>query len=184
MFLHGIGSTANPPILGLDAVAPAGTVEKYKDSASINFSGGNPWKEVGTWSSVPGSTQGHLSGTSRATAWLGLKNSDDQGTQFDLRVELYRNGMLVAAGENRCIGNITRNATHAKPIAVSIPTLTPADFDGSSDVLAMRYLTRVGTNPDSTKCSGPGGSHNNAAGLRVYFDAVTRPAELELLGGQ
>ena len=29
--------------------APTGTV-KYKDSSSINYNNGNPWKEIVTWS--------------------------------------------------------------------------------------------------------------------------------------
>jgi hypothetical protein len=37
-------------------------------------------------------------------------------------------------------------------------------------------LTRIGTNPDGSKCSGPGGSHNNAVGLRLYYDSPTRPS--------
>jgi hypothetical protein len=37
-------------------------------------------------------------------------------------------------------------------------------------------LTRIGTLPDGSKCPGPGGSHSNATGLRVYYDASTRPS--------
>ncbi len=44
----------------------------------------------------------------------------------------------------------------------------------SGDVLSVRFSARIGTNPDNTKCSGPGGSHNNAVGLRLYYDAASR----------
>jgi hypothetical protein len=33
-----------------------------------------------------------------ARLWLGLKNSDDQGTRFDVRVVLRANGAIVAEG--------------------------------------------------------------------------------------
>ena len=45
-FLHSSGSNYY-----LDSVAPTGAV-KYKDSSSVNYSNGNPWKEIGTWTKV------------------------------------------------------------------------------------------------------------------------------------
>jgi hypothetical protein len=48
----------------------------------------------------------------------------------------------------------------------------------AGDQLSVKFLTRVGTNPDGSKCSGPGGSHDNATGLRLYYDAATRPSRL------
>jgi len=32
-----------------DTLAPTGSTAKYKDSSAVNFSGGNPWKLIGTW---------------------------------------------------------------------------------------------------------------------------------------
>ncbi len=65
----------------------------------MNFAAGNPWQAVGTWSGAAGLFSGTLSGLTDLHAWLGLKNSDDQGTNFDLRAEVYKNGVLVASGE-------------------------------------------------------------------------------------
>ena len=65
----------------------------------MNFSGGNPWKDIGVWSATPSQTSGTLNTLSALRVWLGLKNSDDQGTRFDLRAEIYKNGVLVASGE-------------------------------------------------------------------------------------
>ena len=42
----------------------------------------------------------------------------------------------------------------------------------SGEVLSLHVLTRIGTNPDSTKCPG----HSNAVGLRLYYDATSRPS--------
>jgi Tol biopolymer transport system component len=106
-----------------------------------------------------------------ATTWLGLKNSDDQGTRFDVRAELYQNGTRVAEAETRCVTGLTRNANQAAEVAIPFsarPDLTVA----SGDVLSLVISTRIGTNPDGTKCPG----HANATGLRLYFDAASRPA--------
>jgi len=176
-FLHGSGGTANPSTLFLDSIAPTATTAKYKDSSSINFNGGNPWKDIGTWIATPSQSNGNLTALSDLHVWVGLKNSDDQGTQFDVRAEVYQNTTLVAFGETRCITGVTRNQVLAKAVTVAFPTFLPKDFNGTSDVLNLKVRTRVGTNPDSTKCSGPGGSHNNAVGLRLYFDATSRAAE-------
>ena len=45
------------------------------------------------------------------------------------------------------------------------------------DTLSLTLLTRIGTNPDDTKCTGPGGSHNSATGLRMYFDGVSNSSQ-------
>ena len=88
---------------------------------------------------------------------------------------MYINDTLVAEGENRCITGVTRNPTRAKEVSIEFGPVSDGAF-GSGDELSLRLLTRIGTNPDNTKCSGPGGSHNNAVGLRLYYDAVSRPS--------
>jgi len=176
LYLHGSGATANPPTLFLDSATPAATTNagaRYKDSTSISFSGGNPWKEVGTWTAAPAQTSGQLSTLSDLHAWLGLKNSDDQGTRFDLRVEVYRNGVLLTSGETRCILDITRNADLAKEASVAFGSFTPVSMNGASDSLSLKILTRVGTTSTGALCGG----HSNAVGLRLYFDSTTRPAK-------
>jgi hypothetical protein len=111
-----------------------------------------------------------------AKLWIGLKNSDDQGTQFDLRVELYKNlTTLLSAGEALCVTGVTRNPSLAKQVEVAFGQVAE-DSLNSGDQLSLRILTRVGTNVDGTKCSGPGGSHNSAVGLRLYYDAMSRPS--------
>jgi hypothetical protein len=170
-FLHGIGGTANPPTLTLDELSPTATTAKFRDSGPVNFSGGNAWREIGAWNA--GSVGGTVTALSDLHVWLGLKNSDDQGTRFDLRAEIYRNEELVAAGLTRCIQGITRNANQAKEVAVALELPASTDFDETEDELKLTVLTRIGTNPDDTKCSG----HNNAVGLRLYFDAITRAAQ-------
>lgn len=103
------------------------------------------------------------------TVWIGLKNSDDQGTQFDVRGEIYVNGVLVSDGQTLCVTGVTRNA--AKATAVALPfAAASAIRPQSGDSVAVKVLTRIGTNPDGSKCAG----HANATGLQLYYDAASR----------
>ncbi len=174
LFLEGAGATANPPTLSLSTSAPTSTTAKYKDSPAITFAGGNPWAEIGTWSAPPALVSGTLAALGGAQLWLGLRNSDDIGTNFDLRVEAYENGGLVASGETHCIQGLTRNANQAHEVAVAFDAFPATAFDGTNDVLSLRVLTRIGTTETGASCGG----HHNAVGLRLYFDATTRPAQL------
>ena len=106
-----------------------------------------------------------------AHLWLGLVNSDDQGTRFDLRVEIYRNNNLVDSGMARCISGVTRNPNNALEALVPFSPFSPVTY-ASGDVLSFRVLTRIGTNPNDTKCTG----HNNAQGLTLYYDSAGRPS--------
>jgi hypothetical protein len=123
-----------------------------------------------------GKCKEELASLGPATLWIGLKNSDDQGTQFDLRTEVSINDTLVAEGETRCITGVTRNPNNAKEVSVELELLSDGGF-ASGDVLSLTILTRIGTSPDNTKCAGPGGSHSNAVGLRLYYDSTNRDAQ-------
>jgi RHS repeat-associated protein len=174
-FLHGIGPDNNPPTLVLGPTAPTAATAKFRDSTSVNFSGGNPWKEIGTWPAAASLTVGTLTALSDLHVWLGLKNSDDQGTQFDLQAEVLKNGTVLSTGLTRCITGIVRNANQAKEATVAFGSVPATQFNGTSDQLAVKISTRIGTNPDDSKCPG----HNNTAGLRLYFDATTRNARFD-----
>ena len=115
-----------------------------------------------------------LSAASPAHVWIGLKNSDNQGTNFDLKVELLKNGNVVASGLQRCITGVTRNPSLAKEAIIAFDPFSAVDVD-SGDVLALSVSTRIGTNPDDTKCAG----HNSAAGLRLYYDSTGRPSRFD-----
>jgi hypothetical protein len=41
------------------------------------------------------------------------------------------------------------------------------------DVLSFEVLTRIGTNPDDSRCGG----HSSAVGLRLYYDALSHPSQ-------
>ncbi|HUL04112.1 MAG TPA: hypothetical protein VLV16_12885 [Gemmatimonadales bacterium] len=172
LYLTGTGATANPPTLSLTATAPTTTTAKYKDSPSITFNGGNAWAAVGTWTAAPGLSSGTLAALGAAQLWLGLKNSDDIGTNFDVRIEAYKNGALVAAGQTLCVQGLTLNASLAKTVTVAFAPFSATPFNGTTDVLSFKVLTRIGTTSTGASCGG----HSNAVGVRVYFDAVSRAA--------
>jgi hypothetical protein len=115
---------------------------------------------------------------SSAHIFVGLANSDDQGTQFDVMAELLKNGTPVASGIARCVVGATRNPL--LPIAVPIPWTTFSSVPlKSGDVLAIRLSARIGTNPDNSKCL-PAFSHDNATALRVYYDSLPRQSNFGL----
>jgi hypothetical protein len=178
-FLHGAGPNPDPTTLFLDNSAPGAKAAKYKDSTSVKFAGGDPWKEVGTWTAAPALSTGFLTSQGSLHVWLGLKNGDDQGANFDVRVEVYKNDALLGSGESYCISGLTRNPNSAKDISVFVGPFSAGAFNGSTDALSLKVLTRVGTNGAGSLCGG----HKNAEGLRLYFDAADRPSELDLTFG-
>ena len=86
VFLHKSGAS-----LVLNGVAPTAATPAAQDSATLKFSGGNPWKAIGTWSAPATFTAGTLDSLSPLHAWLGLKTTDDNGTRFDVRAEVLKN---------------------------------------------------------------------------------------------
>jgi hypothetical protein len=179
-YLHGDGPNNNPPTLFLNSDTPSNTTARFKDSPGIKFGGGNPWKEVGVWAAAPAPIAGTLTQLNDLRAWLGLKNGDDQGTRFDLRAEVYKNGVLVAAGETYCIQGVTRNPSLAKEAVVSFAPFSPATLNGSTDELSLKVLTRIGSDGAGGSCGG----HGNATGLRLYFDSVSRPSSFNAMIAQ
>jgi hypothetical protein len=109
--------------------------------------------------------------------WLGLKNSDDQGTAFDVMVELTINDTTWASGLTRCVTGLKRTPSLATEVIVPWNNFNPVDLN-PGDTLAIRVSTRIGTNNDGSKCSGAGASHNSAVGVRLYYDATSRDSHL------
>src|SRR5262245_43448263 len=170
VFLHNSGSS-----LVLNGVAPTAATAALQDSAALKFSGGNPWKAIGTWSATAAFTAGTLDSLSPVHAWLGLKSTDDNGTRFDLRAEVLKNGVVVGSGEILCITGVVRDPALALEVSVPFGAFAPTPFNGTTDVLALRVLARIGTNGSGGACGG----HGSAGGLRLYFDAVSRPSRFD-----
>jgi hypothetical protein len=113
------------------------------------------------------------------TLRLGLRNGDDVGTAFDLRVEVYKNGSaLVASGLTRCVRGLGRNPATSPEIDVAFepPTAVPVE---AGDALSFKVFARIGTNADDSHCTGSGASHGSATGLRLYYDAAGQASRFD-----
>lgn len=162
-FLHSEASDV------LTTTSPTGSTAKYKDSPGVNRT---TWQAIGIWSAAPVTSALRLEAVGDLYAWLGLKNSDDQGTYFDLRAELRKNGAVIASGETKTIQGVTRNPSNAKEVTVAFGPLSTREFN-PGDILSLRLLTKVA---DS-------GGHSNAVGLRLYYDAVNRASRVGVTFG-
>jgi hypothetical protein len=146
----------------LNNSAPTATTAKFKDSTAVNRT---TYQQIGIWSAAPLFAPMQLQSLGSLVTWIGLKNSDDQGTYFDLKAELRKNGTVIAVGESKNIQGVTRNASLAKELSLAFGAISDSQF-ATGDVLSIRILTKVA---DS-------GGHNNAVGLRLYYGAVSRPS--------
>jgi hypothetical protein len=106
-----------------------------------------------------------LTSLAPAKLWVGLKNSDDQGTFFDVRADVLKNGSPITSGVSKNIQGVTRNPDQAKEVTVVFGSISNSALS-PGDNLSLRVLAKVA---DS-------GGHNNAVGLRLYYDAASRPS--------
>ena len=168
-YLHGAGATGNPPTLTVDMFTPTSSSAKYSDSGGVRFAGGNPWVQVGRWTDPSTVMVGR---PWKFQTWVGLKNSDDQGTVFDVKADVYVNQTLAATATYRAVTGVTRNPSLATYLWIALGSNNAAADRG--DAVSVVLSARIGTNPDGTKYPG----HANATGLRVYYDSVERPTQM------
>ena len=166
--------------LVLNTTAPGVGTAKFLDSPVLSRGGGNPYQLIGEWDDgYVGSTPPAcvLESLSPLHVWLGLRSSDDQGTNFDLRAEVYFEPnppggptVLVASSEQLCIKGLARNPALAQEIVLSLPLIQHVAGDGE---FIVNLYARIGT-PQS-KCGG----HGSATGLRVYYDSADRDSRFD-----
>jgi hypothetical protein len=143
-------------------IPPEATTAPFKDSPALTRT---TYREIGTWSAAASGSSLQLSGLADLRVWVGLKNSDDQGTYFDLRAEVLKGGVVIASGEVKAIQGVTRNPDKAKEVVVPFGPIADGNVQ-AGEVLSLRIVTKVA---DS-------GGHSNTVGLRLYYDGVTRPS--------
>jgi hypothetical protein len=110
---------------------------------------------------------------SGASLYLGLKNSDDINTAFDLKVEIWSGTTFVTSGEVYCVKGILRDLSKIASHSVGLNQ----KLDSGSTV-TVRLYARIGTTDGVNRCTGTGATHVSALGLRFYYDANTRPSAL------
>lgn len=83
-----------------------------------------------------------LTALSSAQVWVGLKNSDDVGTKFDLLAEVLKNGTLVGSGQLNDVPGGSSGFNNAVLDTISLALSGPVDFC-TGDVLSVRLSVRV-----------------------------------------
>jgi hypothetical protein len=150
--------------LSLDSTAPNSPAAAKSDSGKLEIAGGNRWVDLGTWTATPALSSGIVT-VDGADVWVGLKDGHDEGTNFDIRAEVRKNGTTIASSETLCIRDLTKK--RETELFLSLAAL-PLPFDGSSDVLSLTIATRMGTDGAGASCGGP----TRSGGLRMYFDGA------------
>lgn len=108
-----------------------------------------------------------------AMIWIGLKNSDDVGTKFDLLAELFKNNTLIASGQ---LDGVPGGSSGFKNAVLRTIDLVLADPEGvcTGDVLSVRFSVRIAEGV-------PGHSSGTA---RLWFnDSAADSAFATTIGG-
>ena len=111
-----------------------------------------------------------LSGLSPVQEWIGLKNSDDVGTNFDLKAEVYKNNTLIGSGEtlNQSGGSSGFNNAKNRAITLALSQSNVSFLAG--DKLAVKLYVRV--TPVGGHRSGTARLWYNDAQADTHFDAT------------
>ncbi|HYX21093.1 MAG TPA: SBBP repeat-containing protein [Thermoanaerobaculia bacterium] len=163
----------HPPATDLLGTPPDTMGYTFRDSGVVKFAGGNPWATVASWKASP-TPAGTLSSLGPLKAWIGLKNAADAGANFDVRAQVFHNGVLVSEGMTRCVQNLGHPPGSIE-VAVPIDSFAPVPLAVSDD-LTLTIAARIGTDSGDEPCGGP----QSAKGVRVYFDSAAQPSTLTL----
>ena len=83
-----------------------------------------------------------LSALGPANVWIGLKNSDDVGTKFDLRAEVYKNGSLVGSGQLSGVSGGSSGFNNAVLRTIDVALSSPVSVT-PGDTLSLRLSVRI-----------------------------------------
>ncbi len=103
-----------------------------------------------------------ISALSPAGVWIGLKNSDDVGTKFDVKVEAFKGNTLVASGELDSFAGGSSGFNNAHLATIPFNSFSSVDLPTGS-VLSVTVSVR-------NACVGSG--HNSGV-ARLWFDDST-----------
>jgi hypothetical protein len=79
-----------------------------------------------------------------AQLWIGLKNSDDVGTKFDLLAEVLKNGTVIGSGQVNGVAGGSSGFNNAKLDAINL-AMPGAVAINSGDTLSLRLSVRIAT---------------------------------------
>ena len=81
-----------------------------------------------------------MTALSPALVWVGLKNSDDIGTSFDLRAEVYNNGILVGSGQLNGVPGGSSGFNNAKLDSIPLNLTSAVGFAAGRKRITNRDL--------------------------------------------
>ena len=87
-------------------------------------------------------TCNQLTALGPAQAWVGLKNSDDVGTRFDLRAEVLRNGVVIGSGQLDGVSSGSSGFNNAVLRTINLALSAPVDVC-PGDTLSMKLSVRI-----------------------------------------
>jgi len=109
-----------------------------------------------------------LSAAGPAQVWIGLKNSDDVGTKFDLRAEGLKNGVVIASGQLNDVSGGSSGFNNAVLRTINA-TLTGGPVTvNSGDTLSFRLSVRIAASSGHTSGTARLWFNDSAANSRVY----------------
>jgi hypothetical protein len=101
---------------------------------------------------------------------IGLVNTDDIGTKFDLQGEVYKNASLIASGELIGVSERGRLLDHTVINLIPLSLPAPVSFFGG-DTLSIKLSMRI-TCTGGTHASGRARFYYTGQGLGSHFDAT------------
>lgn len=99
-----------------------------------------------------------LTALNPASVWLGLKNSDDVGTKFDLKAEVYAGAALIGSGQLNAVNGGSSGFNNANLQSIPLTLSGPVNVAGSS--LSIKLSVRI-------TCSG---STHTSGTARLWFN--------------
>jgi hypothetical protein len=97
-----------------------------------------------------------------AQVWIGLKNSDDVGTRFDLLAEAYVDEALIGSGELDSVWGGSSGFNNANLYSIPLTLSEPVDWTPSSTLSLKLYVRNT--------CYGH--THNSGTARLWYNDAA------------
>ena len=100
-----------------------------------------------------------LSSIGPVQVWVGLKNSDDVGIKFDLKAEVYKNGVLIGSGQLNSVAGGSSGINNAKLNSIPLNLDGPVSIS-AGDVLSINLYVR----------NAAVGSGKNSGTARLWFN--------------
>lgn len=107
-----------------------------------------------------------LSSLDPAKIWVGLKNIDDVGIKFDLKAEVYKDGVLVTSGQVNSVDGGNTGFNNAVLSTIPFDSFSPLDFPVGSS-LSIKLSAR-------NACTG---SAVNSGKARLWFDSSSADSQ-------